>query len=488
MELKAYFSDIHRVIIDHLGATRTEIAAAVAWFTDREIFDALCEKARAGVKVSVAVIGDEINLGPGGLNFRRLGNLGGEVTFLPPGGRADPIMNHKFCVIDGVTVITGSYNWSRKARFNDENITVVTNSEVFASKYLDAFNQLLGRAGHVVDTGSAVDTEATRRRLEVVRNLLLLGEQDEIGPQIHKLRVATEMPSMGRLIDALNSGQFETVLALIDEHLHKATALIVADDAEIGRLRFELSVLEVRLESLSDEKAELERRIITFNRRHDEVLGDVIQRLLQARVELARIDARQQEEAAAREKADAAARDAEEVFADYSRQHENLRNEDPLPSLNERDERALKDIYRKACNLCHPDKFREDRTEAAHRAFTDLQDAYKANDLARVREIHISLTSRGLPDTRSTTLCTVDALKAAVAEMEYTIARAVMELKALQRSDANRLLESAGSSAADWQKFFEGQLVMLEQEVTKLQSKIGAHGCEVESFQPVEAK
>ena len=65
MELKAYFSDIHRVIIDHLGATRTEIAAAVAWFTDREIFDALCEKARAGVKVSVAVIGDEINLGPG---------------------------------------------------------------------------------------------------------------------------------------------------------------------------------------------------------------------------------------------------------------------------------------------------------------------------------------------------------------------------------------------------------------------------------------
>lgn len=488
MELKAYFSDIHRVIIDHLGEAQTEIVAAVAWFTDREIFDALCKKARAGVKVSVALIGDQINQGPGGLNFHRLGNLGGQVTFLPPGGRTDPIMNHKFCVIDGVTVITGSYNWSRKARHNDENITVVTNSEAFASNYLDAFNRLLGRAGHVVDTGSAVDSEATRRRLEVVRNLVLLGEQDEIGPQIHKLRVATEMPSMGRLIDALSSGQFETALELIDEHLHKATALIVADDAEIGRLRFELSVLELRLESLSDEKAELERQLITFNRRHDEMLGDVIRRLLQARAELARIAARRQEQATAREKADAAAREAEEVFADYSRQHESLRNEDPLPSLDESDERELKDVYRKACSLCHPDKFPEDRKEAAHRAFTDLQDAYKANDLARVREIHISLASGGLPDTRSTTLHTVDALKAAVLEMEYTIARAVREMKALQRSDANRLLESAGSGEADWQKFFEGQLVMLEQEVAKLQSEIGAHGCDEELLQPVEAK
>ena len=488
MELKAYFSDIHRVIIDHLGEAQTEIVAAVAWFTDREIFDALCKKARSGVKVSVALIGDQINQGPGGLNFRRLDNLGGQVTFLPPGGRADPIMNHKFCVIDGVTVITGSYNWSRKARSNDENITVVTNSQAFAGKYLDAFNRLLGRAGHVVDTGSADDIVATRRRLEVVRNLVLLGEMDEIGQQIHKLRVVTEMPSMGRLIDALNSGQFETALELIDEHLHKPTALIVADDAALGRLRFELSVLEVRLESLSDEKAELERRLITFNRRHDEVLGEVIRRLLQARAEIARLAARQQKGSAMQQDADEAARDAEEVFADYSRQHEELRNEDPLPSLNESDETELKDIYRKACSLCHPDKFPEDRKEAAHRAFTDLQDAYKANNLARVREIHISLASRGLPDTRSTTLGTVDAFKAAVAEMEYAIARALRELQALHRSDAYRLLESAGSNEADWQKYFEGQLVMLEEEVTRLESKISAQGCEEESFQRAEAK
>src|SRR3546814_2172130 len=60
---KAHFSGIHKVIIDHLGAAQIEIAAAVAWFTDREIFEVLCKKARCGVKVSVILIGDDINQG-----------------------------------------------------------------------------------------------------------------------------------------------------------------------------------------------------------------------------------------------------------------------------------------------------------------------------------------------------------------------------------------------------------------------------------------
>src|SRR3546814_7958443 len=147
MELKAHFSGIHKVIIDHLGAAQIEIAAAVAWFTDREIFEVLCKKARCGVKVSVILIGDDINQGAGRLNFARLGSHGGQVVFLAPGNATDPIMHHKFCVIDRATVITGSYNWSQKARSNDENITVVTEAEAFARNYLDAFEELLDRGG-----------------------------------------------------------------------------------------------------------------------------------------------------------------------------------------------------------------------------------------------------------------------------------------------------------------------------------------------------
>lgn len=469
MELKAHFSNIHRVIIDHLEQAQSEIVAAVAWFTDRDIFEVLCKKAQSGISVSVAVIGDEINQRPGGLNFQRLGNLGGKVTFLPPGSRDEPTMHHKFCVIDRSTVITGSYNWSHNARSNDENITVVTDSTDFAGRYLETFDGLLARAGH----GAAViDVDAARRRLEMIRNLVLLGEQDDVTTHLRKLRPVAGALKLAQIIAALDNGEYKAALEHIEAYLRRATALVVAGYADIPILRFQLETLELRLESLSDEKAELERRLITFNRRHSDALGDLIQRLLKARAELAQLLAAERKNGKEHEQAKAAARDAEEAYQDYSRQHEELQRAVPLPVLDEEAERELKALYRKSCSLCHPDKFSEDRKEAAHRAFVELQAAYKCNDLARVREIHETLKSGGIPGTRSTTLSESEALSAAIAELEYAIAKLVTELKALQASEGARLMEAAGPTEADWRRFFERQQEALETELTRIESDI----------------
>lgn len=40
-------------------------------------------------------------------------------------GKYDNIMHNKFCIIDGKKVINGSYNWSCKAEYNKENITIL---------------------------------------------------------------------------------------------------------------------------------------------------------------------------------------------------------------------------------------------------------------------------------------------------------------------------------------------------------------------------
>jgi hypothetical protein len=173
-----------------------------------------------------------------------------------------------------------------------------------------------------------------------------------------------------------------------------------------------------------------------------------------------------------REEAEAVARDAEETYKDYSRQHEELQHAEPLPKLNEMTERELKSLYRKSCSLCHPDKVTEDRKEAAHRIFVELQDAYKSNNLDRVREIHETLAAGGLPGTRSTMLSKAEALRGAIAEMEYAIARLVTELKSLQKSDGVRLMETAGTTETDWQAFFEQQCETLEMELARIVSDI----------------
>ena len=472
MELKAHFSNIHKVIIDHLEPAQSEIVAAIAWFTDRDIFEVLCKKARSGINVSVALIGDEINQGPGGLNFQKLGNFGGNVIFLPPGSRDAPTMHHKFCVIDRSTVITGSYNWSHKARSNDENITVVTDSTDFAGKYLDTFDSLLVRTGHGAPV--VADADAARRRLEMIRNLILLGEQDEVAPHLRKLRPVAEALDLARIITALDNGEYRAAIEHIDAYLRKATALVVAGFADIPRLRFLLESLELRLESLTDEKAEIERSLITFNRRHDDALGSLIQRILKARAELARLHAADRKNDQKREEAEAGARDAEEAYEDYSRQHEELQRAAPLPKLDEEAEQEMKSLYRKACSLCHPDKVIADKKEAAHLVFVELQDAYKSNNLARVQEIHESLKAGGLPKTRSTTLTEAEALRAAIAELEYAISRLIAELKALQESDGVKLMETAGATEADWQRFLEQQQKVLETELARIVSGVQA--------------
>lgn len=476
MELKAHFSNIHQVIIDHLRQAQSEIVAAIAWFTDRDIFDALCRKAGSGIRVSVALIGDEINRGPGKLNFQRLEVLGGSVTFLRPSSRAEPTMHHKFCVIDRSTVITGSYNWSHKARSNDENITVVTDSADFAGRYLETFNDLLKRSGQGAPV--VADADAARRRLEMIRNLILLGEQEDVPAHLRKLRPVAEALKLTRIIAALDNGEYKIALEQIDAYMRKKTALVVAGFADISHLRFLLEALELRLESLSDEKADLERRLITFNRRYDDALGGLIQQVLKARAELARLIAADRKNDNGRQEAEAAARDAEATFRDYSRQHEELQRAAPLPKLDEEVERELKSIYRKACSLCHPDKSSEDRKEAAHRAFTELQEAYKNNDLARVREIHETLKAGGLPGTRSTTLSEVETLKAAIPELEHAIVRLIAELKALQDSDGVKLMEAAGATEADWQRFFEQQHEALDTELAGIVSVLLAEQIE----------
>jgi phosphatidylserine/phosphatidylglycerophosphate/cardiolipin synthase-like enzyme len=55
-------------------------------------------------------------------------------------------MHHKVILIDGNTVITGSYNFSRSAEdFNDENVIIVHNAELTAD-YLVEFNRIFDRA------------------------------------------------------------------------------------------------------------------------------------------------------------------------------------------------------------------------------------------------------------------------------------------------------------------------------------------------------
>ena len=121
MQINSYFKNIRKEILNEINLSTESIQVAVAWFTNHELFDKLCEKVSNGVKVELIIIDDEINNRIGGLNFQQFIRLGGSLIY---GNKENP-MHNKFCIIDNKVLISGSYNWTYFAEnINFENITI----------------------------------------------------------------------------------------------------------------------------------------------------------------------------------------------------------------------------------------------------------------------------------------------------------------------------------------------------------------------------
>ena len=466
MELQAHFQDIQTVIIDNLKKAEHEILVAVAWFTDREIFSVLCGKAEAGVSISIALLGDEINQASSGLDFEKIESLGAKVVFLPAGNDRNPMMHHKFCIVDCVTVITGSYNWSRKAQTNNENITVVTDLPEFSKQFREAFFQLSSQLTENFETSSG-NTENVRHRLELIRSLILLGEYDDLSLHIQKLKRSSESLKFQRLITFLEQQKYQDTLEEISVYLQGSMALILKEDADVGKLQFRLQVLELRLLSLVNEKSDLERYLVIFNRRYNDALGDLVIEVLAAQAKYSRMQA----ELDQANQADAD--EAERHWRDYQDEFEKEKSSSAPNQLHEDQEKELKKLYRKACALCHPDRFSEEMKEAAHQEFVILQEIYKSNDLQGLKEFYSNLKEGGLSNaSRSSTLSRSEALHAAITELLHKVSDITKQLQYLHQSEEVKMLRSAGTSEEKWAVFFERQKEYLEKRLDELRSTV----------------
>jgi len=139
MNIKPYFSNIEQIIINTLETANTEILIAVAWFTNKNIFEILLKKL-PNINVKLIILADDINFNENGLNFQFFIDNGGELYL----GVKDKVMHNKFCIIDQATVITGSYNYTYNAELNnDENIIISNNNIELANSFLSEYNRLI---------------------------------------------------------------------------------------------------------------------------------------------------------------------------------------------------------------------------------------------------------------------------------------------------------------------------------------------------------
>lgn len=149
--IEVYFENIHEQIIKTIHQTKKELKICVAWFTDWDLYQAVLEVQDKGVFVHIILANHEFNKNSK-VDFKELLLRKGYVGYLGNlnGDPSEKFMHNKFCIIDNQIVITGSYNWTYKARYNDENIIIIKDEPYVIQKFNEKFESLKPELGFAV--------------------------------------------------------------------------------------------------------------------------------------------------------------------------------------------------------------------------------------------------------------------------------------------------------------------------------------------------
>ena len=462
MEIEAHFSEIRETIAGEIDNAKRSIVAAVAWITEPMLFDPLVAAARRGVSVQVALLQDSINR-QSPISFERLTAAGGRICWIPETGRRAGSLHHKFCVIDREVVITGSFNWTRRASKADENIVVVRGDEALTAGFEEAFQTLLEKYGHDA-AAVVVDTLKLMQRLEIIRNLLTLEDEETLAGQIPRLESARSVPTVAGLIALLKAKDWSNAKTCVGEILARGMAVTQFNDPEIAELRLEAMALEAELVALSAEQAELENLIRDFDRRQHDMLGDVLAECLRLRHETLRLKAAQ---SAKREDQDAE-KQADEEYANYQHARDEAGRELPAHTLNEEERTELKRLYRAAAMRCHPDRVGDEDKAAAQALFIQVQQAYREGDLDALRRVHALLDQGRAFADPIRTATEKDQLQNSIARFALQVAELVRVIRGLRASETYRTL----SSITAWDDYFATARQRLETECATLRQQL----------------
>jgi phosphatidylserine/phosphatidylglycerophosphate/cardiolipin synthase-like enzyme len=129
---------IKESILKEMESTSSTLDLAVREITSLDMAQTLVKAKQRGVKVRVIADSKQANIRTSKITY--LIQQGILVKVL--GGKEKGVMNHRFAILDGKRVLTGSFDWSEASlKWNYENILVLHESEVVAA-YQKEFDRL----------------------------------------------------------------------------------------------------------------------------------------------------------------------------------------------------------------------------------------------------------------------------------------------------------------------------------------------------------
>ena len=270
----------------------------------------------------------------------------------------------------------------------------------------------------------------------------------------------------------LNLGDLiEEILNVRQEILHKITAenedLLKAKKKEYNDAKNEYDDLKDEKEKLEAELEDLDPFDDVYDELYEE-LSDINETLNKAQEELneKRKEAKIAKEEFEENDTNQEYEEAKKEYEEFSYEYEELKKED-LFELNDEEKIELKQAYRKASKLCHPDIVAGELQDQAQTVFIELNDAYSKKDLQKVKEILLSLDNGHGFDIASDTIADKELLKSKIAKLRDTIILTEQEIDEIITDETFETI----NVIEDWDEYFKDIKEQLQEELDNLTQK-----------------
>ena len=450
MQTEAIFENIAERILTEIQKANNSIYIAVAWFTNKSIFEQLIKKAKNGCQIQIIISNDLINENSS-IDFNKLEKHNGKVYKI--GNGDTELMHNKFCIIDFNTVITGSYNWSYKAENNFENIVINSNDTSLAEQFVTEFNQIKKKYYPNETIQNEFPIEIIIKRLEIIKNIILLEDIDDISIAVEKLKRYQFNEDVKTIISSISNKEFAKAITTIQEFINSYQQITIWNDPEIAGIKLEIKILESQINAFDNEKIELEKVISDFQHRHTIELGEVILEVLRLRKIKYKNHKKETE--------------AEEDFNNYSKQYETEKDKKQF-ELDEEEKLELKKKFRKATTMCHPDKVSEEQKAEAEEIFIELKKAYDEHDLEKVNQLLHDLENGKKFVSQADSISEKEKLKITLEKLKQKLKGIENEIISLKETEIFTTI----NNITNWDNYFTETKTQLEEELQNLKVEL----------------
>ncbi|MGL5290644.1 MAG: hypothetical protein ACRC9T_01790, partial [Vibrionaceae bacterium] len=320
-----------------------------------------------------------------------------------------------------------------------------------------------------------------------------------------------DFPELKPMIAALTTQKYWDAQKLITQFLQSRRGLVCVVDAQMAALILERQALESRLQQLIDEQAEQQSKIDEYHLLHHRHLSPLLAKILDAReqiaalnlnlaqmplrlqqAELAReirrleaqIQALERECAAQHAKKQAQYNEAQAENNSYRQQQaENVEQFNGVAELSNEQRQELKQLYRCACKLAHPDLVGVENREQAHLVMVEINAAKKACDIKALRQLLHQLEA-GLLSGIAVAKDDLEALRLRIKDLQSNI----NELEAillrqrqddelnpvLENDDINAFIDKQASELTAFMHELDAEKAQLAAEFTNLKAQLDA--------------